>query len=68
MPKSKMDCLWIINNLEVPTLGIEYCFGFLRGKDNDLLCWSRDFDPEECLSPVEETAPMAICRAVEKLI
>ena len=46
VPKSTMDTLWIINNLDSPTPKIEYCFGYTRGEDNDLICWSKILPPE----------------------
>lgn len=68
VPKSKMDTLWIINNLDSPTPKIEYCFGFIRGKDNDLICWSRDLPEEDCLSPIANTPSLAVCYAIDKLL
>ena len=68
VPKSKMDTLWIINNLDSPIPKIEYCFGFTRGKDNVVVCWSKDLPVEECLSPICKTPALAFCLAVEKLI
>lgn len=68
VPKSKMDTLWIINNLDSPVPKIEYCFGFTRGKDNDVICWDKGLPVEECLSPICKTPALAICLAVEKFI
>jgi len=68
VPKSKMDILWIINNLDSPRPEIAYAFGYSRSETNDLLCWSKRLPVEECLSPIEETPALAICRAIEKLI
>lgn len=68
VPPSHMNTLWIINNLSSPTHSIGYCFGFIRGKENDLICWSKDLPVEECLSPIAETPAAAICLAIEKLI
>lgn len=64
VPKSKMDTLWIINNVDSSTPRIEYCFGFLRGKDNDVICWSKDLGIEHCLSPVHLTPIRAIYHAI----
>jgi len=68
VPKSRMDTLWVINNLGSPTPKIEYCFGYTRGENNDLVCWDRDLPKEDCLSPIAETPAFAICLAIEKLI
>ncbi len=60
--------LWVINNLDSPLPEIEYIYGFVRGRDNDLICWSRDLDPEECLSPVCSGAGEACVEMVLALI
>ena len=64
VPKSKMDTLWVINNLGSPTPSIEYCFGFTRGKDNDVICWSKTLPVESCLSPICKDPALAIFWAI----
>lgn len=64
VPKSGMDALWIINNLAAPIPEIQYCFGFVRGKDNDLICWSQTLLPDQCLSPICDTPGEALRAAV----
>ena len=68
IPKSGMDVLWIVNNLDSPLPQIQYVFGFTRGEDNDLVCWSRDLPPEECLSPVCDEPALACLKALLALI
>jgi len=68
VPKSKMDVLWIVNNLDGSAPSIKFCFGFGRGADNDLICWSKNLPPNDCLSPMADTPALALCLAIEKLI
>ena len=68
VPKSRMDTLWIINNLDSPTPKLEYCFGITRGEGNDLICWDKEIPIEDCLSPIVDTPALALCLAIEKLI
>lgn len=68
IPKSGMDVLWIVNNLDSPLPQIQYVFGFTRGGDNDLVCWSHDLPPEECLSPVCEEPALACVESLLLLI
>lgn len=66
VPKSKMDILWIINDLDATsTPEIKYCFGTCRDYD---ICWSTEMPNDDCLSPIAESPALAICLAIEKLI
>ena len=58
--RTKFDIIWRIINPDK----IEYCVGYSRGKDGDLVCYSRNADPEQCLSPVLATFPEAICKSL----
>lgn len=67
VPKTDYDTLIFWNNIS--SLGkIDYAAGIMRGKDNDLVCWTRNLPVEECPSPVNENPALALCLAVEKLI
>ena len=68
VPKSKMDALWIINNLDSPTPKIEYCFGFTRGESNDAICWNKTLPIEDCLSPIYQDPALAVFWAIWEMI
>lgn len=46
-------------------IGWKWAAGYWQGTDNDLICWSYDLPAEECLSPICDTAPHAICLAAK---
>ena len=47
---------------------IQYCAGFTRGENNNLICWSKTLPPEECLSPVCDDPAIALFLAIEQII
>ena len=57
--KTDFDVIWRIVNPDK----IEYAVGYVRGKDNDLICYSKSIEIEDCLSPICSTVPEAICKS-----
>jgi len=59
---TKFDCVWRILQ---GSLGIKYCVGYARGVDTvaGLICYAKNLHPEDCLSPVCDTFPEAVCKA-----
>lgn len=63
VPLVGFDTLWIIRNPDKTS----YCWGYTRGIDNDVICWSKTLPIEDCLSPIEDEPATAFCKAVELL-
>ncbi len=52
--------VWCVDNRKSPSPQLKFAVGYWRGKDGDLLCWSKIIDPEHCLSSHKRTLRKAV--------